>query len=232
MKTNPLSPLRQRLQDLLARAAEIESRASDQLALAANLDPVHLAVAPAKAALQGFDAAQAAAFAQLALGNVTGRPAHSGAARAELLAAIADAEGDSVAATAAQEGFRLASNRVGAPLPGLRIEIAEVERLVILEDAAELLPKVKDAIAKAYALHKQIDSLRSAAAAGADISHATEIGWALSVFEAARAIAEERPRDEEPAPTFHLPKYADDARREMARVMSAPTTYTGAHPVL
>jgi hypothetical protein len=228
----PLSSLRQRLADLQADLASVESAVGAQYSLAANLDFLHKVVPAAAAALTAFDVAQAEGMAQLALGNVTGRPAHSGAARAELLAAIADSIADATSATTAQEGFRVAAGRAAAPLPRLRAEIAEVERLIILEDAELLLPKVKDAIAAAYALHKEIASLRSAAAAGADISHATEIGRALSAFEAARSIAEAQPRDEEPTPTFHLPRYAVEAAGQMRSIMNQPTTYTGAQPVL
>jgi hypothetical protein len=230
--TIDLSPNRQRLAERQGELASVESAVAAELAKAANLDIIHAAVAPARAALATFDAEQAAGMARWASSQTTGRPTSAGARRAELLADISGAEGDAVAATAAREGFATAAGRAAAPLQRLRAEIAEVERLIILEDAELLLPKVKGAIAEAWALHKRIDSLRSAAAAGADISHATEIGRALSAFEAARSIAEARPRDEEPERIFQLPAYAVEAAAMAARAMSVPTTFTGANPPL
>jgi hypothetical protein len=147
-----LSPYRQRLADRQGELAEVEKAVAAQYALAANLDFLHAAVAPARAALATFDSEQAAGMARWASSQTTGRPTSAGARRAELVAAIADAEQSSAAATSAQEGFRHASNRAAAPLKGLRFEIAEVERIVALEDAEPLIAKLKDAVASAHSL--------------------------------------------------------------------------------
>jgi hypothetical protein len=210
-----LSSARAKLADRQSELAEVEKAVAAQLALAANLDFIHKAVAPARAALAKFDEDQAAGMARYASGQTTGRPAHSGAARAELLAAISDAESDAVAATAAQESFRHASNRAAAPLPRLRAEIASAAKLVMLEDAEKLLPQVRDAIAHAEDLHRQLRAATSVVRDGmeADVSHA------FGAFDNALREAEARPLD--PAINPHL---AGWRKLELALTQNAAIT--------
>jgi len=151
-----LSPNRQRLAARQSDLASVESAVAAQLALAANLDIIHAAVAPARAALAKFDEDQAAAYSRYAQGQTTGRPTSAGAQRAELVAEVADAEQASAAATVAQEGFRHASIRAAAPLQRLKAEIASAAKLVMLDDAEKLLPLVSAAIANAEDLHRQL----------------------------------------------------------------------------
>jgi hypothetical protein len=228
----PLSPARQLRADRQNELARVDAAVDEQLALAARLDPILKAVAPARAALAAFDAEQAEGMSRYAQGLTTGRPTSSGTRRAELVAEIANAEQDATAAKAAQEAFRAVASQAGAPAAQLKAAIASAERLVLIEDAELLLPKVKAAIAEAFGLHKEIASLRYAVAVSADISHATEVGRALAAFDTARAIAEERPRDEEPAPTFHLPRYAVEAAGQMRSIMNTPTTFSSAQPAM
>ncbi len=107
-----LSPARQVLADRQNELARVNENVAAQLDLAARLDPVHAAVAPARAALAQFDAAQSAGYAAWAKGNVTGKPSSAGARRAELVAEVADAEQASTAATDAQ-GILSPSCRAG-----------------------------------------------------------------------------------------------------------------------
>lgn len=227
----PLSPLRQRFADRQRELASVEKAVADQLALAARLDPIVAAVGPAKAALATFDAEQSAGYARWASSLTTGRPTSAGARRAELVAEIEDAEQAASAATAAQDGFRHASIRAGAPLHGLRTEIAEVERLLILEDASELLAPIADAVATFWRLRKQALAARLAAVIGADLSQFRELALASAKFADAQAVAEAVPVDDEEPRIFHLPKYADDAARQMRAIMASSTNYSSANPV-
>jgi hypothetical protein len=187
----PLSPLRQRLADLQADLASVESAVGAQYALAANLDFLHAAVPASKSVLFDFDNEQAAGMARWASSQTTGRPTSAGALRAELVAEVADAEQASAAATVAQEQFRHASIRAAAPLPRLRAEIASAAKMVLLEDAEKLLPQVRDAIANAEDLHRQILAATSVVRDGMD----SDASRAFGLFDNALREAEARPLD-------------------------------------
>jgi hypothetical protein len=186
-----LSPTRQRLASLQSDLASVDSAVAAELAKAAKLDPIHRAVATTKSALAEFDNAQAAGMARWASSQTTGRPTSAGAQRAELVAEAADAEQSSAAATAAQESFRHASIRAGAPLQRLRAEIASAAKLAMLEDAEKLLPLVSAAIANAEDLHRQILAATSVVrdGMGADVSRA------FGAFDNALREAEAKPHD-------------------------------------
>jgi hypothetical protein len=186
-----LTPTRQRLAALQSELAEVDSAVAAQLALAANLDFIHKAVAPARVALAKFDEDQAAGMARWASNQTTGRPTSAGAQRAELVAEIADAEAASTAATVAQEGFRRASIQAAAPLQRLRAEIASAAKLVMLEDAEKLLPQVRDAIAHAEDLHHQLLAATSVVRDGMD----SDISRAFGAFDDALRNAEAKPHD-------------------------------------
>jgi hypothetical protein len=228
----PLSPNRQRFADLQRDLASVESAVAAQLALAAKLDPILKAVAPAQAALAAFDVEQAAGMARWAQDMTTGRPTSAGARRAELVAEIADAEQSSAAATVAREGFVTAAGRAAAPLPRLRTEIAEVERIVALEDAEPLLAKLKDAVISAHSFRKQVIAARIAAVAGADLSEFRDLAAALAKFAGAQAVAESIPVDDDHVRQFHTPRYAVEAAAQMRAIMNTPTTFSSAHPVM
>jgi hypothetical protein len=228
----PLSPNRQRFADLQRDLASVESAVAAQLALAAKLDPILKAVAPAQAALAAFDVEQAAGMARWAQDMTTGRPTSAGARRAELVAEIADAEQSATAAAVAQEQFRRASIQAAAPLQGLRAEIAEVERIVALEDAEPLIAKLKDAVVTAHSLHKKVLAARMSAVNGADLSQFRELALASAQFADAQAVAESIPVDDDHVRQFHTPRYAVEAAAQVRAIMNTPTTYTGAHPPL
>jgi hypothetical protein len=228
----PLSPNSQRLAALQSDLASVESAVAAELAKAAKLDPILKAVAPARAALAAFDSEQAAGMARWASDQTTGRPSSAGAQRAGLVAEIADAEQASTAATVAQEGFRHASNRAAAPLQRLRIEIAEVERLVALGDAEPLLARLKDAVTAAHSLRKQVIAARIAAVNGADLSEFRELALASAKFANAQAVAESIPVDDDHVRQYHTPRYAVEAAAQMRAIMARPTTYSSANPVL
>jgi hypothetical protein len=227
-----LSPLRQRLQGVLARVAEIESRAAEQRANAAKLDVVRAAVEPARAELAAFDADQAAAMSRWAQGQINGRPSSSGARRAELVAAVADAAQDAAAAVIAQEQFMRAAAAEHAPAAPLRIETAEVERLIILEDAEPLLAKLKDAITAAHSLRKQVIAARGAAVNGADLAQFRELAAASAQFANAQAVAESIPVDTDHVTQYHTPRYAVEAAAQVRAIMNTPTNYSSANPVI
>jgi hypothetical protein len=189
----PLSPYRQRLADRQSELAEVDKAVAAQYALAAKLDPILKAVAPAQAALAAFDVEQAAAMARWASGQVNGRPKSAGAERAELVAEIADAEQAATAATAAQEGFRHASILAAAPLPRLRAEIASASKLVMLEEATPLLDQVRDAIAHAGDLHRQLIAVTVVVRTDMD----ADVSRAFVAFDSALAEAEARPYEPE-----------------------------------
>jgi hypothetical protein len=189
--STPLSPNRQRLAALQSDLASVDSAVAAELAKAANLDPIHKAVAITGAALAAFDSEQAAAYSRWASSLVTGRPQSAGARRAELVAEVADAEQSSVAASAAQEGFRRASIQAAGPLQRLRAEIASATKLVMLEEAEKLLPQVRDAIAHAEDLHRQLLAASSVVRDGMD----SDISRAFETFDDALRNAEARPHD-------------------------------------
>jgi hypothetical protein len=226
---NEMTPNRERLTDLQRHLADTTAKVDAKHALANRLDRVHSAVSPARAELAAFDAQNAVALANWSRGMVNGSPLpHSnGARRKELADAIIDAEVASAAAVVAQEEFRQRAVAEAAPLAPLHAEIREVERLIILEDAAALLPKVREAIAAAHSLHRQIVAARSAAMLNADLSEFRELGAALVKFDDAQAEAEAVPRDD--ALDNIRPRHVDQMAAQVAAVMSFPTTITSRH---
>jgi hypothetical protein len=154
-------------------------------------------------------------------GAVTGRPLPEtdAARREELSAAIADAESASAAALAAQNQFRQEAVTVSAGILPLRVQVAEVERLIVLEDATALLPRLRQAIHDVHSLHREVTIARGAALSGADLSQFPELGAALAEFDSAREIAEARPRGEEPA-DYRRPAAVDQMAAEVARIAS------------
>jgi hypothetical protein len=227
-----LTPHRQRLAALQSDLASVDSAVAAELAKAANLDIIHAAVAPARAAVATFDAEQAAGMARWASSQTTGRPTSAGAQRAELVAEVADAEQSSAAAALAQEGFHVAAGRAAAPLPRLRIEIAEVERIVALEDAEPLVARLKDAVISAHSLRKQVIAARLAAVNGADLSEFRDLAAALAKFADAQAVAESIPVDDDYVRPTHTPRYAVEAAAQIRAIMNTPTTFSSAHPVM
>jgi hypothetical protein len=188
-----LTPYRQRVADRLGELAEVEKAVAAQYALAARLDAVHAAVGPARAGLAAHDAQNAAGFAAWARGDVTGKPRTDAAHRAELAAELANAEAASASATIAQEGFRHASIQAAAPLQGLRAEIASAAKLVMLEEATPLLDQVRDAIAHAGDLHRQLIAVAVVVRADMD----ADVSRAFVAFDSALAEAEARPHEPE-----------------------------------
>jgi hypothetical protein len=186
-----LSSARAKLAALQSDLGAVESAVAAELAKAANLDIIHAAVPGARAALAEFDNAQAEGMARWASSQTTGRPTSAGAQRAELAAVLADVEQAATAATAAQESFRHAANRAAAPLQGLRAEIASAVKLVMLEDAEKLLPQVRDAIAHAEDLHRQLLAATSIVRDGMD----ADVSQAFGAFDNALREAEAKPHD-------------------------------------
>jgi hypothetical protein len=186
-----LTPYRQRLADRQSELASVESAVAAQLALAARLDDIHKAVGPAQSALAQHDAQNAAGFAAWARGDVTGKPTTDAGHRAELAAELANAEAASSGANIAQEGFRHASIRAAAPLQRLRAEIASAAKLVMLEDAENLLPLVSAAIANAEDLHHQLLAATAVVREGMD----ADVIQAFGAFDNALREAEAKPHD-------------------------------------
>jgi hypothetical protein len=215
----------QRLAELQLQLDEAQARVDEQHALAARLDDIHRAVAPARAALAQYDAQNAAGFAAWARGDVTGKPTTDAARRGELSAELDNALAASASATVAQEQFRRAAVAESAPLPRLQIEIDEARRLVILDDAFKLFSPIADAIATAVRLHNDLDAARNAALIGVEFGAGRflELGAALAAFDAAREKAEARPV--EPAPEIRTNPGAQIAA-EMRAAMSFPSVST------
>jgi hypothetical protein len=189
-----LSPARAKLAQHQSDLARVDAAVAAQLAKAANLDVIHAAVAPARAALVAFDAEQAAGMARWASSQTTGRPTSAGAQRAEIADEVADAEVASTHAATAQEGFRQASIRAAAPMQGLKREIADAALLVIIDEAKPLLEKVREAIAAAEDAHREVLAATGVIMSGID-SASSEVAYAFAAFGNARQIATARPRE-------------------------------------
>jgi hypothetical protein len=165
---------------------------------AANrLNGIHEAIEPAQAELAAFDAAAALSYASWARGNVTGRPkpATSSSQRDALERALADAKQSSDAAKVAQAEFQANAEAASGALRGLDKQILAASKLVAVEVATELLPKMANAIAAAEELRHRLDSARSEIATGFEYGSTefNEVGAALHVFDSARGVAEGRP---------------------------------------
>jgi len=186
---------RERLADLLLQDSAIRASIADDSANANRLNVVHEAVAPAQAALAEYDAAAALSYANWARGLVTGRPTSDAARREALVRALGDAEQSSASAKAAQAGFQAAVEHASAPLGRLAIAIREAAKVVAIEEAFAILPKIADAIAEADDLRQQLDAAREAVMAGVAFgsSDSSEAVAAVVRFDNARSVAESRP---------------------------------------
>jgi hypothetical protein len=160
-----------------------------------RLEPIHSAVEPARAALQAFDNQTSTAMANWARGNVNGRPTTDSAHRETLARALADAEQSSAAASVAQGEFQAAAVSASVGVGKIELAIREASKLVAIEEATSLLPKITDAIAKADSLRRQLDAARDAISSGFEFGSAdyNEAQAALHNFDNARRIAEARP---------------------------------------
>jgi hypothetical protein len=190
-----LSPNRESLADLQRQRAATLAAVKAEVTASNVLARVHDDVAPARGALAAFDAKTAAAMSNWARGNVTGRPTAAAARRAELVAAVADAEQASADATAAQAECQANVERLSAPLAGLDMKIREAAKIIALEHATSLLAPIAEAIATAENLRHRLDAARAEALSGIEFGSTgwTEAGAALVAFDAARGVAEARP---------------------------------------
>jgi hypothetical protein len=189
------TPNRDRLADLQKQDSEVRATITADSANANRLNVIHEAVEPARAALATYDADHAAAMANWARGLVTGRPKADANHRETLARALADAEQNSNAAKAAQAGFQASVEQANAPLARLKLAIREAAKVVAIEEASEMLPKITDAIAKADDLHRQLDAAREAILSGLEFGSTdfNEARQALQGFDVDRNIAEARP---------------------------------------
>ena len=160
-----LSPSRAKLAEMIAErdaamaAARVESERSNKLAI------VHDAVEPARAALADFDHQTAVAMSNWAASNVTGLPKGDAARRAQLVAALDDAQLAGAAAKSAQDACQREVERISASLTPLAFQIGKLARIVAVEEASELLPQIAAAIATADSLRLQLVAAREEAGA-------------------------------------------------------------------
>jgi len=192
---NLLTPSRESLADLQRQRADKLAAVKAEVTASNVLARVHGDGAPARAALAAFDSQQSAALSNWARGRVTGRPTAAAAHRAELVAAVADAEQASADATAAQAECQANVERLSAPLAGIDKKIREAAKLIAIEQATALLPEVKAAIETAENLRHRLDAARAEVMNGFEFGRNDypEAGAALAAFDAARGIAEARP---------------------------------------
>jgi hypothetical protein len=190
------SPNRERLAARIAERVNALALITAESANANRLSVIHDAIEPARRALEEFDAGQASAYARWAKGGINGRPKVASAIRAELVSALADAEQSSAAAKAAQDQFQAAAVHASAPLPGLDLEIRKQAKIVAIEEAAKLLPAIKEAITTAENLHGRLEAARAEAMAGiawGSVEYG-EVNAAVNRFDQARGLAEAKPK--------------------------------------
>jgi hypothetical protein len=159
----------------------------------AKLSTVHAAVEPARAAVAAFDARTAVAMANWSKGLVTGLPKSDAARRAELAADLADAELSSAAAKAAQDECQANAERLSQTLAQMGVKIRELAKVVAIEEASELFPKIAAAIATAESLRYQLEAARAEAVEGLEYGRDNLVGPAVHAFDEARRGAEARP---------------------------------------
>jgi hypothetical protein len=227
---NLLTPSRESLADLQRQRADKLAAVKAEVTASNVLARVHDDVAPARAALAAFDSQQSAALSNWARGRVTGRPTAAAAHRAELVAAVADAEQASADATAAQAECQANVERLSAPLAGIDKKIREAAKIVIIEQSTALLPEVKAAIETAENLRHRLDAARAEVMNGFEFGRNDypEAGAALVAFDAAREAAQARPVAS--ADTTSWRKFAAALERdakisfEDAQAMAVPPT--------
>jgi hypothetical protein len=175
--------------DIAMDAAKAETEGS------AKLGTIHAAVEPARAALIEFDAQQALGFSNWAKGLTTGRPKSDAARRASLAAKLADAELASAAAKAAQDEIQANVERISASLPGIAFEARKLAKIIAVEEAEELLPKIVAAIATAESLRFQLEAAQEEAGSGIPFGAMNygDVNKAVERFDVARRAAESRP---------------------------------------
>jgi hypothetical protein len=221
-----LSPARAKLLMLQEQRADKLAAVNAETTAANRLDSIHTAVGPAIAALGQFAAAAALSYASWARGNVNGKPkpTTSSSRRDVLVRALADAEQSSAAASVAQAEFQAAAVSASVGVGRIEIAIREAAKLVAVEEATALLPKITDAIAKADSLRRQLDAARDAISSGFEFGSAdyNEAQAALHDFDNARGIAEARPMSGNDG-------YGEDWRRFLAALeQSAGMDFEGA----
>lgn len=189
-----LSPSRVKLAALIEQRDTITAAAKVELERSIKLQTVRDDVAPARAALDAFDRQTAVAMSNWAAGNVTGKPKGDAARRAQLAAELADAELSSAAAKAAQDEAQREAERIARSLTPIAVEIGKLARIVAIEEAAGLLPKIAAAIAAAESLRSQLEAAREEA--GSNIPFGArdfgDVHRAIEHFDTARRAAEAR----------------------------------------
>jgi hypothetical protein len=189
----PLSESRKALAALIAERDIARDAANAEVERSAKLATVHDAVAPARARLANFDHQAAIAMSNWAAGNVTDLPKSDSARRAELAAAVADAELSSAAAKAAQDECQANVERISAQLSQINVKVRELARVVAIEAASALLCQIAAAIASAESLRYQLEAARAEAIEGLEYGMTTLVTPAITAFDNARRAAESRP---------------------------------------
>ena len=189
-----LTPNRQALAELIAERDAARDAAKAETESSAKLGSVHDDVTPARAAVAALDAQNSIAWSNWSKGLVNGRPVADAARRAQLVAELADAELASAAAKAAQDVCQANVERLSRTLSQMNAKVLEAAQICAVEEAADLLPKIREAIANAEELHRQLEAARAEAAKGlGSFGVSSAVAPALERFDNARRAAEERP---------------------------------------
>jgi hypothetical protein len=160
------TPNRERLAALIAKREDTMAEITAATDSANKLNVIHDGVEPARQALAAYDSEHAATMARWAKNLVNGRPTTSSAQCETLVRALADAEQTSNAAMVAQSEFQANAERARQPLQRMDLEIRKAAKVVTVEEAAKLLPAIKEAIAVAENLHGRLAAARAEAMSG------------------------------------------------------------------
>lgn len=184
--TTTLSPQRQRLADLRAQHAAAIARIDEIQGQVATLDEIHTARDTARADIAAFDREQSASMTAFARGEA-GKPKSTGSTRRKLIEALADAEAAAAAALLAQDELRGLMRAPSLERDAAEAQIAIAERLVVLEDAEALFPKMREAIKNYLVIRKTINDARRSVWSGPT---SDAVSAALVAFNEQLALAE------------------------------------------
>ena len=191
-----LSPTRRRLHDLNEERRVLSEQMADLGAQSAKLGAVVEAVGPARHRLAAFDGAHKDALTRWARGAEPVMPRADAARRAELVAAIADAEASAEAAKAAQAELATEIDAAGRRGNALQSEAEKIAKVILVESMRELMPQIEAARAENDRLAQQLADCRSEVLRG--------IGYGVKGFEEPLSALEHFERDrhlaEQPAP--------------------------------
>ena len=188
-----LTPARARLRGALeSRATALAGVALVQSRID-RLESIVAGAEPARSALAAHDASQAqrlAAWASSTDGADAPKP--DAEKRSALACALADAEAQSAAATAAMADMQADARIAGVRSSAAHKEARVVSKMVLLDEAEATLAPLADAIAKVFAEKRKVDAARQSILAElrADDDAHREIFVGLGEFDRARHDAE------------------------------------------